>query len=199
VMYLDAWVSMVVFTIATLAFYFMGATVLHQQGLNPQGKDMIATLSRMFIDTFGTWTQGVFLVGAAAVLFKTLYLSSAGNARLVADFLSLGGFVRYQQSRQRAKMIHWVSILIPLIALALFLAFKEPRWMVVVGGFAQALTLPLIAAVTLYFRYRKLDRRLTPALIWDACLWIAFVSITLVALYAVRDQVFKLMASAPGN
>ena len=33
VMHLDAWVSMIVFTVSTLAFYFMGATVLHAQGL----------------------------------------------------------------------------------------------------------------------------------------------------------------------
>src|SRR5688572_13800562 len=37
VMYLDAWVSMVVFTVATVCFYFMGATVLHRQKLNPEG------------------------------------------------------------------------------------------------------------------------------------------------------------------
>ena len=38
VMYLDAWVSMVVFTISTVAFYFMGAAVLHPQKLkqNPE-------------------------------------------------------------------------------------------------------------------------------------------------------------------
>ncbi|WP_373651157.1 Nramp family divalent metal transporter [Schlesneria sp. DSM 10557] len=191
VMYLDAWVSMIVFTISTVAFYFMGATVLHSQGLAPQGKDMILTLSRMFVDSFGTWTQVAFLIGAGAVLFKTLYLSSAGNARLVADLMSLAGIARYRQPHERARAIHWFSLLIPVIALGLFLTFKEPKWMVVVGGFGQALTLPIITASTIYFRYRKLDRRLTPPLLLDICLWIAFVSITLVAGYAMRDQIIK--------
>ena len=193
VMYLDAWVSMVVFTISTVAFYAMGATVLHPQGLAPAGKDMILTLSRMFIDSFGIWTQVVFLVGAGAVLFKTLYLSSAGNGRLVADFLSIAGFVRYRESSQRARVIHWVSLLIPVIALCLFLTFQEPKWMVVVGGFGQALTLPIISAATIYFRYRKLDRRITPSLFLDIMLWIAFVSIALVAGYALRDQITKFI------
>lgn len=193
VMYLDAWVSMVVFTVSTLAFYFMGATVLHAQNLHPQGKDMILTLSRMFVDSFGPWTQLVFLIGAAAVLFKTLYLSSAGNARLIADFLSLGGVFTYREPTQRGKVIHWVSISIPVVALLLFLCFREPKWMVVVGGFGQALTLPIISAVTIYFRYRRLDRRIAPSLFLDICLWIAFVSITCVALYAVKDQVGKLV------
>ena len=193
VMYLDAWVSMIVFTISTVAFYFMGATVLHAQGLTPQGKDMILTLSRMFVDSFGTWTQVAFLIGAGAVLFKTLYLSSAGNARLVTDLLNLSGIVRYREPSQRARFIHWISLMIPVIALCLFLAFKEPKWMVVVGGFGQALTLPMITAATIYFRYRKLDRRITPPLLLDILLWIAFVSITLVAAYALRDQILKFI------
>ena len=120
---------------------------------------MIETLSEMFVGPFGAWTQVVFLIGAGAVLFKTLYLSCAGNARLLADFLSLAGVVRYTMPVQRATLIRRISLLIPVIALVLFFAFKEPRWMVVVGGFAQALTLPIIAATTIYFRYRKLDRR----------------------------------------
>jgi Mn2+/Fe2+ NRAMP family transporter len=198
-MYLDAWVSMIVFTISTVSFYFMGAAVLHPQGLHPEGKDMILTLSRMFVDSFGSWTQIVFLVGAGAVLFKTLYLSSAGNARLAADFFTLAGFVRYTEPKQRARVIHGVSLLIPVIALMLFLAFKEPRWMVVVGGFGQALTLPMITAATIYLRYRKLDRRLTPPMFLDIMLWIAFVSITLVAIYALRDQAMKFMGTVPGK
>lgn len=196
VMYLDAWVSMVVFTISTVSFYFMGATVLHQQGLTPAGKDMIQTLSRMFVDSFGPWTQVAFLIGAGAVLFKTLYLSAASNGRLVADVFSLSGIVRYQASAERARVIHWLSLLIPVIALTLFLAFREPSWMVVVGGFAQALTLPIITGATIYFRYRKLDRRITPRPFIDLMLWIAFISICFVAVYALRDKVLQLLPPA---
>lgn len=191
VMYLDAWVSMIVFTVSTVAFYFMGATVLHRQGLVPASKDMIQTLSRMFIDSFGTWTRVAFLIGAGAVLFKTLYLSSAGNARLVADFLSLSGAMKYKVAHQRARVIHWISLLIPVVALVLFLAFKEPAWMVVVGGVGQALTLPIISGAAVVFRYRKLDRRMVPSLLIDVVLWIAFVSISVVALYAAYTKTYE--------
>lgn len=194
VMYLDAWVSMVVFTVSTVAFYFMGATVLHPQGLAPQGRDMILTLSRMFVDSIGDWTHIAFLIGAAAVLFKTLYLSSAGNARLITDLLNLSGIVHYREAAQRARFIHWISLMIPVIALCLFLAFKEPKWMVVVGGFGQALTLPMITAATLYFRYRKLDVNMKPSELIDLMLWIAFLSISLVAGYVLRSQLFDLLA-----
>ena len=199
VMYLDAWVSMLVFTVSTVAFYFMGAAVLHPQKLVPEKQDMIETLSRMFVDTFGGWTQLVFLIGAAAVLFKTLYLSSAGNGRLVTDFLGLAKFATYRVPEDRGRMIHWLSILIPILALALFMIFGEPASMVIIGGFGQALTLPMITAATIYFRYRKLNRRLTPSIVMDICLWVALVLITLVAGYALKDQIKKVMAPPKPN
>lgn len=191
VMYLDAWVSMVVFSISTVAFYFMGAAVLHKNGDDPQGDQMIASLSGMFVDTFGTWTTSIFLLGAGAVLFKTLYLSAAGNGRLVADFLSLSGATRYSSAVERSRVIHYLSLSVPVIALILFFIFKEPKSMLVLGGFAQAMTLPIITAATIYFRYRKLDRRLTPSWILDAFLWIAFILITMVSLYTVQVQYYK--------
>ncbi|MFN9721159.1 MAG: hypothetical protein ACK58L_20875, partial [Planctomycetota bacterium] len=130
----------------------------------------------------------------AAVLFKTLYLSAAGNARLVADFLSLAGVFRYREAGERGRVVHWISLLIPVIALTLFLAFSEPKWMVVVGGFGQALTLPIIAGVTIWFRWTRLDRRIRPTAALDILLWIAFLSITAVATYAMVDQYRKAMA-----
>lgn len=197
VMHLDAWVSMIVFTISTVAFYFMGATVLHPQKLYPEGTKMIETLSHMFVDTFGGWTQIVFLIGAGAVLFKTLYISSAGNSRLLADFLSLGGFVRYTRPEQRAAMIHRISLMIPVIALILSIVFPDPAKLVTVGGFAQGLMLPLISGVTVFFRYRRTDRRITPTLVLDILLWIAFVLITCVAMYAAWNQIGKWTAPPP--
>ena len=60
--------------------------------------------------------------------------------------------------------------------------------MTVVGGFAQAATLPMIAITTLYFRYRRIEPALAPSKLWDAMLWIAVVSITIVAMYAVTKS-----------
>jgi hypothetical protein len=114
VMYLDAWVSMVVFTVATVAFYCLGATVLHRQGLHPEKERMIETLSEMYVPAFGTWTKIVFLVGAWAVLFKTLYVSSASNSRLTADFLSLTRMVKYAEAGARTKWITRFCVFYPV-------------------------------------------------------------------------------------
>ena len=56
--------------------------------------------------------------------------------------------------------------------------------MVIFGGFFQGITLPVIAAVSIYLRYRKTDARLAPSWISDLALWVAFISIAVVAAYA---------------
>jgi Mn2+/Fe2+ NRAMP family transporter len=187
VMYLDAWISMAVFTLATVAFYVLGATVLHRQGLNPEKSQMIATLSEMYVPAFGPWTKVLFLVGVWAVLFKTLYVSSASNSRLSADFLGLTRLVQISDRGVRTKWISRFCAFFPTLALVLYFWQRDPKAMVIIGGFFQAATLPLISGAAVYLRYRRTDRRLAPSRLSDVCLWIAFLTITAVALYAIPN------------
>jgi Mn2+/Fe2+ NRAMP family transporter len=196
VMTLDAWVSMIVFTVATVSFYFLGATVLHRQGLHPAREKMIETLAEMYVPAFGDWTRFAFLIGAWAVLFKTLYVASASHSRLTADFFSLAGFVRFEGHTARSKWIQHLCIFYPSLALVLYLMFRDPRAMVVFGGFFQAATLPVISAATVYLRYRRTDSRIAPSLISDMLLWIALVTISLVAVRAIWDWVEKQLLPA---
>ena len=188
VMKLDAWVSMIVFTVATVCFYLMGATVLHRQQLNPRGSDMIATLSQMYVPMFGGWTKALFLAGVWAVLFKTLYVATAAHSRMTADFLKLARFVDYPGPQARARWIRRLCIAFPLGALVLYLLFGEPRAMVIFGGFFQGITLPVIAAIAVFFRYRRCDPRLAPSRWSDLWLCAALLSITLVAMYASWER-----------
>jgi Mn2+/Fe2+ NRAMP family transporter len=196
VMYLDAWTSMIVFTLATVAFYVMGATVLKRQGLYPDSSQLIATLSKMYVPAFGAWTTIAFLIGAWAVLFKTLYVASAGHSRLTADFFSLAGFVHFDTPTDRARWIRWLCVFFPSLALALHFGFGNPRTMVQIGGFAQAATLPVISCATLFLRFRRTDPRLAPSRVSDVCLCLAAGSITLVAVYALSDQLLGLIGSS---
>ncbi len=191
VLHLDAWTSMVVFTLVTVAFYAMGAAVLHPQGLVPDGSTMIRTLARMYEPAFGRWTLGLFVVAAWAVLFKTVYVASASHSRLTADFLSLAGFVSYGTAADRARWIRGLSVVFPLVGLATYLFVSNPTKLVLVGGIAQAATLPIISGAALYLRLRRTDRRLRPSLAFDLCLWAAVISITIVALYALYSETLK--------
>jgi Mn2+/Fe2+ NRAMP family transporter len=91
VMRIDAWLSMVVYTFATMAFYLLGAAVLWRAALNPEKSDMIRTLAEMYVPVFGPSAQVIFLAGAVAVLYSTFFVAAAGNARMVADALGLFG------------------------------------------------------------------------------------------------------------
>jgi Mn2+/Fe2+ NRAMP family transporter len=202
VMQLDAWFSMIVFTVATIAFYFLGAAVLHPQGLDPQGNQMIPTLSRMYLQPLdGTAMEGLrsvtrvgFLLGAWAVLFKTLYVATAANSRLTADFLVLAGVLPAANPRARDRTIRTLCIFFPLLSLCIYYAVREPKGLIQIGGIAQGLMLPLITGATLFIRRRDTDRRVGPGLLSDIFCWIAFFSILAVAGYSAYDLVSKLLA-----
>jgi Mn2+/Fe2+ NRAMP family transporter len=197
VMKLDAWFSMVVFTIATVAFYLLGAAVLHPQKLNPQGEEMIKTLSVMYLHPLeGTslawlrpFTHVGFLLGAWAVLFKTLYVATAANSRLTADFLNRLGVWHPVDPAGRERMVKRFCVIYPALSLVLYYVFREPQGLIKAGGIAQALMLPFIAGATIYLRQRDADRRVGPSIFTDVLTWIAFVSITAVAIYSIHDQI----------
>jgi Mn2+/Fe2+ NRAMP family transporter len=207
VMQLDAWFSMVVFTVATIAFYLLGAAVLHPQGLHPKGPEMIPTLSRMYIQPLeGTplaglrfWTRIFFLLGAWAVLFKTLYVATAANSRLTADFLELTGLWRQSGPIQRTRVIHLFCVLYPCLALGFYYWHREPQAMIKIGGIAQALMLPLIAGAALFLRQRDTDRRVAPIFLSDILTWMAFFAISSVAAYTIFGFAATLLPAVNGH
>ncbi len=201
VMQLDAWFSMVVFTVATVAFYLLGAAVLHPQGLDPKGPEMIPTLSHMYLHPlqgkplagFRAWTRVGFLLGAWAVLFKTLYVATAANSRLTADFLHLSGLWTQHGPRARERTVRAFCIGYPILALGLYYASREPGGLIKIGGIAQALMLPLISGATLYLKQRDSDHRVAASFLSDILTWLAFFAISTVALYSTRDLFRKLV------
>jgi len=195
VMKLDAWISMIVFTLSTVAFYAMGAAVLHPQGLVPQGSKMIVTLAEMYKAPFGNWTEVFFLIAAGVVLFKTLYLACAANSRMTVDFMALFHWIQVRSAEARAKLVQRYCIAFPVFALTLYIVKQDPQVMVRLGGLAQAATLPMIASATLYFRYKKMDPQLKPGWFTDFCLWIAWFAIMVVAAYSIPDSFSKMIAA----
>jgi len=202
-MQLDAWFSMAVFTLATVAFYFMGAAVLNGQLARNQisdadlkGAGIIRTLAHMYVHVLGGWARPFFLMGAWAVLFKTLYVATAANSRLTADFLNLVGVWHPTGPAARERMIKVFCVVYPVLALGLYYAFREPQGLIKAGGIAQALMLPLIAGATLYLRGRDTDRRVGPTFLTDVFTWLAFFGITAVAAYSVYGQIRDIQAWA---
>ncbi|MFT7033628.1 MAG: manganese transport protein [Cyclobacteriaceae bacterium] len=73
IMYIDAAVSMVIYTLATAAFYLLGAAILHRQGLLPEGMEIIKTLTNLYTESLGQWANVVFPFAAFIVLYSTLF------------------------------------------------------------------------------------------------------------------------------
>ncbi|MEZ4703070.1 MAG: Nramp family divalent metal transporter [Rhodothermales bacterium] len=172
VLQLDAWLSAVVYTFATVAFYLLGAAVLWRTGLNPAGGDMVRTLAEMYVPVFGSWSHGVFLFGAFAVLYSTFFVVAAGYSRLVADGLGLFGLHDGSEAT-RMRWTRWISCVWPFLALGTYLFFQAPVAMVLASGVAQAVMLPMLGIAALFFRYRRADERLLPGKLWDVMLWIS--------------------------
>jgi Mn2+/Fe2+ NRAMP family transporter len=81
----------------------------------------------------------------------------------------------------------------PLLALTFYLFLGDAKAMVNFGGFIQGITLPVISGAALYLRYFKTDRRIAPAWWWDLLLWLAVISLTVLAGWAALDYFRKLM------
>ena len=96
---------MVIYTGATIAFYILGAAVLHGQGLQVTDRELIETLSQMYRQTLGTAGAWIFLIGAFAVLYSTFFVATASNARLFADAAAIFGVAHYRDEAARLRMV----------------------------------------------------------------------------------------------
>ncbi len=196
VMRLDAWVSMLVYTVATIAFYFLGAAVLNDRsgaGLPQTVGEMLDALTRMYVPVLGGRGATWFIVlGVIAVLYSTLYAATAANTRVLVDFLKVNRVIALPDVRARRRWVGALCAAFPIIDLGLYLLVKNPVLMVLIGGFAQALTLPMLAGSAVYLRYRRTDPRLRPGLAWDAFLWLSLLAFCAAALVGLADNIRKL-------
>jgi Mn2+/Fe2+ NRAMP family transporter len=195
VMRVDAWFSMVVYTLATVAFYLLGAAVLHAQGLKVTDLAMVSTLAHMYHQSFGAWTFFVFLGGAFFVLYSTAFAATASNARLLADGLTIFKVVKYPRPEDRVKMVRLLVVLLPALSVTLFVLWEKPVSLVFVGAVAQGMMLPFLGGAALYFRYRRTEAELRPGIAWSVGLWIAAISMAVAGVYQVVQEIMKIVGS----
>jgi Mn2+/Fe2+ NRAMP family transporter len=186
VMRVDALVSMCVYTLTTVAFFFIGATVLYAEGSDPDGMRMVATLATAYVPVFGEYARVLFLAGALAVLYSSFLVANAGAAELLTDFARVLGWLPDSEAARR-RMMSALSLALPMLCLLIFLTGWNPVRLVVVGGLVQSLVLPAIGFSALYFRYRLTDTRLQPGRAWDAALVLSCLSLLAVGLFSLNQ------------
>jgi len=185
VMHTDIIASMIIYTIATVAFYLLGAGILHPQGLVPSAKDMIPVLSKLYTETLGPWALPVFYAGAIFTLYGTIFAATAAHSRVFADMVRLSGGFQHDDYDARLRWRNRFVWMLTLVPVAFFLTFQSPVNMVKAGGYAQALMLPVIAAGALFLRHRASPEPARPGPVMTAALWIASVSTILLTLTSV--------------
>jgi len=192
VMHLDIVSSMLIYTIATVAFYLLGAGILHGMGLIPAAKDMIPVLSNIYTQTLGPWSLWLFYAGAIATLYGTIFASTAANARVFADMFRLMGFFAPGDYARRVTYRHGFVVYLTVIPVILYLFFESPVKMVVAGGIVQALMLPVIGIGAIYLRHRRLPKEIAPSRLTTVMLWVASLIILCLMGYYVILTIQKM-------
>ena len=177
VMHYDAFASMMIYTIATIAFFIMGVAVMHSQGLNPSGMRMVSTLMEQYVPIFGDYAKWLFLFGAVAVLYSTFLVATAGFARMYTDALKVYGLLDPTNAQGHQRAMSFFSVLLPTICLAIFSTGANPVTLVLLGGTMQAIMLPMLGFAALFFRYRMMDGRLKPGILWDVLLFLSSIGL----------------------
>lgn len=179
VMNVDVICSMIIYTIATIAFYLLGAGILHGMGLVPATSDMIPILSNIYTETLGDWAKWLFYIGAIVILYGTIFAATAGHSRMFADFMRLQGTFEHDDVRARNRWRDIFVVVLTVIPVILYFIFGEkPVAMVKWGGLSQAWTLPIISLGTVYLIHRHLPKELKATPFGNILLWIGAIVIS---------------------
>jgi manganese transport protein len=193
VMHVDVVVSMIVYTLATIAFYLLGAGVLHGMGQVPAGKEMISALSNIYTETLGPWSLWLFYLGAVMILYGTVFAVTAGNSRMLADFCQVLGVFERDDYRRRTRWRDIFIFLITVLSVSLYFVFGQaPVTLVVWTGIGQAALLPIVAFGTVYLAKRHLHPDLKVPGWMMALLWFASVVITVFIVPSLYLEFVKM-------
>jgi Mn2+/Fe2+ NRAMP family transporter len=192
VLHTDATLSLVIYTGATIAFYILGAAVLHGQGLQVTDGELIETLREMYEQTLGAVGGWIFLIGAFAVLYSTFFVATASNARLFADAAAIFGVARYADDAARLRMVRVACVGLPVASATVYFLFPQPVILVLIGALGQALMLPFLGAAAVYFHHRRLAGVIDSSAAWTFFLWLAALAMMLAGSYQLAQTLRTL-------
>lgn len=199
VMYWDASLAMLAYTGMTVMFYLLGAAVLNRQGTVPESGDLISTLGNMYTESLGPWARSVFIVGAIVVLYSTLFAALAAWTRMFADAFGRVGMYKFENQKSRNSAIAVLAWVIPAIWGTLFLFMGKPALMVILGGTSTVVILLIVVFAALWFRHRRLDKRLAPTLTYDIWLLLSAAAIAIVAILSTQSVLQEIQRLATGG
>jgi manganese transport protein len=189
VMYIDAVVAMVIYTLVTVTFYLLGAAILYGRETVPQGNQVIETLALIYTQSLGSGIKTIYLVGAFFVLFSSVYATLAYWTRVFTDLSGQIGWLDFSDYMKRKKVISLLGIIFPFVWASMFLFIQLPVLMVLSGGIVGSVMLILVIYAAWNFKYRR-NQELKTSSIYNFLFWVSLLSITWVGVYGLI-QVFR--------
>jgi manganese transport protein len=184
VMQLDAITAMVIYTSVTAAFYLLGAAVLHDRGIIPEGNQLIETVALIYTESLGKGIRVAYLVGAFFVLYSSLFATLAAWTRIYPDIFGQLGWINFNDISRRRKVIAILAWIIPLAWSATFLFINLPVAMILFGGVVGSVMLFLVVFAGIYIKYNVPDVT-PPGRFYNLAFWISVVSICFVGAYGI--------------
>jgi Mn2+/Fe2+ NRAMP family transporter len=185
VMYMDAFLSMIVYTVVTAAFFMLGAAILYERGDLPEGYQMIETLSRIYTESVGPTAKNIFLAGSFVVLFSTLFAALAIRTRVFSDLFGVVGWIDFTNVRKRIRTMRILAIVFPVLWTIAFLLIKLPVLMVTIGGIATFVMLFIVVIAGIWFRFGPGEKVVPPGRIYRFFLVLSCLAIFMVGLYGI--------------
>jgi hypothetical protein len=187
IMYLDAFVAMVVYTIVTAAFYLLGASILYGRELIPQGTDLISTLASIYTEVLGPKARLAYLIGGFFALYSSVFATLAYWTRLFPDIFSQMGWIA-KGPESWSKTTSSLAIIFPIIWVLTFLFLKEPGFMVLAGGVVGSVMLLIVVFGGIKFYKKNQNLGLYNGTFAKLMFWLSTLAILLVSAYGI----FKL-------
>jgi Mn2+/Fe2+ NRAMP family transporter len=184
VMYLDALVSMIVYTAVTVVFYLLGAAVLYRQDIVPEGNQVIKELALIYTQSLSQNIELIYLVGAFFVLFSSLFASLGAWTRVFTDIFSEMRLMDYENLNQRKRAIKMLALAFPALWAIAYFFIQSPVLMVLSGGVLGSILLLLVVYASWVF-YKRTTGIIKTSIYYRTSFWASVISIFLVAVYGL--------------
>lgn len=184
VMYLDAFVSMIVYTAVTVVFYLLGAAVLNRQNIVPEGNQVIKELALIYTQSLSQKIELIYLVGAFFVLFSSLFASLGAWTRVFSDIFSEMKLIDYWNLDHRNRTIKILALTFPALWTIAYVFIQSPVLMVLSGGVVGSILLLLVVYASWTF-FKQTTSIIKTSGYYQASFWASVFSILMVAVYGL--------------
>ena len=190
---LDVAVSTTIAAVLTVAFFLLGAAVLHGSGDVPTGVDVVLQIGRVFTETYGESSRTLFVIGGIAALYSSFLVSSAASGRMGADFMvSTGSIERDNKGavRQAQQLFQSAYLGAVLMIFLILRAGKPPAELVIFAQFVSGVfNTPLLMFGICVMAFST-DRRLRMGRLSMAGLLFSVSVVTVCILAALGVKLF---------